>query len=67
MLGLDGRDKMIRCSECDAYYPHDSDIATCIREFGRCVECKIHADDFYEDDLMWIKFVRQESGLDSRH
>ena len=48
---------MIRCGKCEGLYPHKSDIATCIREFGECVECKIKADDFYEDDLIWIKFV----------
>jgi len=52
---------MIRCSECNNYYPHVSDIATCIREFGRCVDCKIKEQDFYEEDLIWIKFINDNS------
>lgn len=49
---------MIHCSKCESLYPHESDVATCIREFGECVDCKIANNDFYEEDLVWIKFVR---------
>ena len=48
---------MIRCDTCSGYYPHKSDIAVCIREFGECVDCRIKKGEFYEDDLIWIKFV----------
>lgn len=48
---------MIRCGKCEGYYLHKSDIATCIREFGECVDCKIKNEDFFEEDLVWIKFV----------
>ena len=52
---------MIRCGECDRLYPHESDVASCIREFGECVKCKINNNDFFEDDLIWIKFISDES------
>ena len=48
---------MIRCGECETHYPHLSDMATCIREFGECVHCKVAKREFYEDDMIWIKFV----------
>jgi hypothetical protein len=52
---------MIFCPKCKQPSPVASDIAVSIREFGECVDCKIENDDFYEGDLIWIKFVQDKT------
>ena len=51
---------MIRCSKCDQYYPADSDVATSIRQFGECVQCKVANGDLDINDVTWIKFIRDQ-------
>jgi hypothetical protein len=51
---------MASCPECKEETPVNSDYAVSIREFGECVDCKIAHGDFYEDDLIWIKFIQDK-------
>ena len=51
----------VSCPKCKESTPSGGDIAVCIREFGECVDCKIANDDFYEDDLIWIKAIQDKS------
>lgn len=51
---------MIRCPKCDQQYCADSDVATSIRQFGKCIQCKVADGDLDMNDVTWIKFIRNQ-------